>query len=96
MIAYSDNKNTVFANIQDSSVIKACSYKKDLKRLNVTFSNGNIYSFEGVTYARFLRLVGAKSVGKYFAEKIKGKYISSKRTFVVENEAIRSLGRSFR
>jgi len=86
----------IFASIKDSSVIKACSYEKGLKRLNVTFTNGNVYSFDGVSYSRFNRLVESESVGSYFAKHVKGKYPSTKRNFVIANEILHSLSRSFR
>lgn len=85
----------IFASIRDSSVIKACSYEKKLKRLNITFSNGNVYSFDGVSYARFNRLVESESVGSYFAKHVKGKYPSTKRQFVLANEIVHTLSRSF-
>lgn len=90
------DKGLRYARIQDSTVIKACSYRKSDKRLNITFSNGTIYSFDNVSYARFSRLIKAESVGTYFAKNIKGKYISTKRTFIVEHEVLHSLSRSFR
>ena len=89
------DKNSIFVTIKDSSVIKAVSYEKKLKRLNVTFSNGNVYTYSGVSYARFNNLVNNESVGKYFAKNIKGKYLSEKRSFVLTNEFVHSLSRSF-
>lgn len=94
-ITKSKKSGYVFVAIEDSSTIKACSYNKNTKQLNVTFTNKTVYTYDGVSYARFSRLVNAESVGSYFAKHVKGKYISTKRTFVVANEFISTLGRSF-
>ncbi len=88
--------NTVYVSIADSSVIKSCTYEKKLKRLHVTFSNNKVYTYSGLSYSRFNRLVNSDSVGTYFAKNIKGKYLSEKRTFVLSNVAVQSFSRMFR
>jgi len=61
-------------NSPDSSVIAYVSYQKDSERLNVKFKSGGVYTYSGVTQNRFTRLCRSESIGRYYAEFVKGKY----------------------
>ena len=55
-----------------SSNIRAIGH--DGSMLRVEFSNGSTYDYEGVPSRVFDDLVSADSVGRYFAQNIKGVY----------------------
>jgi hypothetical protein len=69
----------------DSSVIEYVSHY-DEDKLNVKFKGGSVYTFRGVSRNRFTRLCNAESIGRYFAQKIKGQYDSHKRDYALERE----------
>lgn len=57
-----------------SSMILAVGYDDEQQSLTIQFNNGRTYSYGGVPQAEFDNLVNAQSVGKYFAQNIKGVY----------------------
>lgn len=60
-----------------SSNIKAVGYDASTKTLAVEFPGG-VYHFNDVPADVHAGLVGAESVGKYFASNIRGKFGSTK------------------
>jgi len=90
------HNNMVFVSLDKSSTIKSASYDKTVKVMNVTFNNGSVYSYHGVSYNRFNAFVKSESVGAYFVKNIKGKFASTKRDFVISSEIVFKLSRSFR
>ena len=54
-----------------SDMIKAVEYVPSTKQLGVEFASGKQYVYEGVTSAEYTELVNAKSVGRYFSDKIR-------------------------
>ena len=61
-------------NTPDSSVIDYISFQKDKQLLNVKFKAGGVYTYRGVSQNRFTRLCKSESIGRYYAEFVKGKY----------------------
>jgi len=58
-----------------SSVIRDISHNsEDGDHLFVTFKNGSVYSYEGVTKRKFNSMLKAPSIGQYFAKKIRNQY----------------------
>ncbi|HEX8838164.1 MAG TPA: KTSC domain-containing protein [Candidatus Acidoferrum sp.] len=57
-----------------SEVIDEVRYDQYKQSLDVTFTSGKTYTFSGVPPDIFLGLVHASSPGRYFNEKLKGKY----------------------
>lgn len=46
--------------------------------LHIEFKGGSVYEYSGVPFGEAARLTTAPSVGRYFAEHIKGKYNDKK------------------
>ena len=57
-----------------SSNIMAIGHDAESQVLRVEFNTGAVYEYAGVSQAVFDALVSAPSVGRYFAENIKGVY----------------------
>lgn len=57
-----------------SSSIKSVGYDEGKRVLEVEFTSGRVYVYAEVTRDEYEALVSAGSVGKYFAERIKGRY----------------------
>lgn len=57
-----------------SSNIGAVGYDYQSKTLEVEFNTGAVYQYFEVPTSIYKDLVGAASVGSYFAENIKGKF----------------------
>lgn len=55
----------------NSSAIRAVDYDRKRRILRVWFHHGGDYTYGGVGYHRYRRLVTAPSVGKYFNEAIR-------------------------
>lgn len=68
----------------ESSTIKRISYIKEEHRLIVQFKQGTYYEYVGVPEYVYIRLIQAKSAGKYFNENIKTKYQFTLFTFEEE------------
>lgn len=59
----------------DSSAIKRVGYAEESQTLEVTFKSGEIYEYLGVPRHHFETMTnGGTSVGRYFAEQIRGRY----------------------
>jgi len=58
-----------------SSVIKSFSYDPATSALNIIFVSGNIYVYENVPEAVYLKLKSAESKGRFFNSRIKNKYV---------------------
>lgn len=58
----------------ESSTINSVSYNKEEHRLIVKFKQGTYYEYLGVPEYVYIRLIQAKSAGKYFNDNIKTKY----------------------
>lgn len=61
-----------------SSHIKHVTYDNETKRLTVGFKNGSTYSYDNVPESVHSGLLGASSVGGYFADYIKDQYKTHK------------------
>ncbi len=73
-----ENKNTYeFVATPESSNIKAFSYIEYYSLLVVEFKSDHVYSYANVPISVFIDMKKAESKGKYFNEKIKGKYTHS-------------------
>lgn len=55
----------------DSSAIRAVSYDYKHRVLHILFQHGGEYSYRDISKYRYLKLVHAVSVGKYYNQKIK-------------------------
>lgn len=55
----------------DSSAINAVAYNRERKVLHVEFRRGVIYSYSGIGYHRYKRLITAESVGQYYNQAIR-------------------------
>jgi hypothetical protein len=62
-------------SVTDSSNISEVSWHESNHNLVVTFANGQMYLYEDVAPELYGQLVSAPSVGKFFADKIRNKYI---------------------
>ena len=60
-----------------SSMINAVGYDPESQTLEVEFSNGRTYTYEGVPQSTFDGMMGAQSVGKFFISNIKNVYRQS-------------------
>lgn len=60
--------------IVKSSTIEAVYYSTENNDLMVTFKNNLTYTYQGVTYEDYLKLITADSIGKSLNQVIKGKY----------------------
>lgn len=58
----------------DSSNVKQLAYDNQSETLVVQFTNGNLYTYDGVDNEVFTSLAGASSVGRYLNQAIKGSY----------------------
>lgn len=63
--------NIIFEN---SSNIAEVNYDDFMKTLSISFKNGKVYDFVGVEQELFEEFKLASSAGKFFHNKIKGKY----------------------
>lgn len=61
-----------------SSMIKKVAYDDANKILTVTFTNGAMYKYDEVPSNIATRLIDADSVGSYFSENIRGKFLAEK------------------
>ena len=61
-----------------SSMIKGVGYDATNERLEVEFSNGNVYQYEKVPMKIYSEFIGAKSLGRSFGELIRGKFDHAK------------------
>lgn len=57
-----------------SSAISHFGYDPATQTLALKFTSGAVYHYPDVSYDLFDGLQRAKSIGKYYAERIKGKY----------------------
>lgn len=57
-----------------SSNIASVGYDESSQTLEVEFNSGAIYEYYGVPECIFQELVGASSVGGYFAQRVKNTY----------------------
>jgi hypothetical protein len=57
-----------------SSNIRAIGYDPASQLLEVEFSQGAVYEYREVSAAAHQALMGAESIGRYFAANIKGHY----------------------
>ena len=57
-----------------SSRIKKAEFYQEENTLVLYFNDGTIYEYNEIAHSVFLKMVSAKSVGKYFNEKIRGHY----------------------
>lgn len=64
----------LFEKTVNSHSIKRIWYNENTKNLFVKFKTDYIYSYDCVPLEIFNGLVGSASVGKYFAENVKGQY----------------------
>lgn len=61
-----------------SSTIEAVGYEADPQTLHVRFKNGTVFLYKDVPEKLYQQLMEAESIGKFFAAKIKPKYIAEK------------------
>ena len=61
-----------------SSLIKAIGYDRDTLELTVEFKSGGWYVYRGFSSGMWDNFHTAESVGKFFAENIKGHYAYEK------------------
>ena len=54
----------------NSSAITSSQYDAETLELQITFTTGKTYLYEGVPYNDYIRFTDAKSVGKSFSESI--------------------------
>lgn len=57
-----------------SSMISSVGYDSATRTLHVKFPNGGHYVYEGVTPEQHADLVGAGSIGKHFAQNVRGRF----------------------
>lgn len=57
-----------------SSNIRSVGYDPAAKRMEIEFTNGGIYHYDGVTQEAHDDLVNAESVGRHFGAHVRGKY----------------------
>ena len=57
-----------------SSMISSVGYDAGARTLHVKFPNGGHYLYEDVTPEQHAALVGADSIGKHFAQNVRGKF----------------------
>jgi hypothetical protein len=60
--------------IAQSSHIYGHEYDPQSRRLVIQFTNGAIYSYEGVPPTEYHNMAQSNSAGQYFHSKIKGRY----------------------
>jgi hypothetical protein len=65
-----------------SSLIKAIDYDRDTMELTVEFKSGGRYVYRGFSLGMWDNFHTAESVGKFFAENIKGHYAYEKQADV--------------
>lgn len=53
-------------------MILAVGYDDEKQQMSVQFTNGRTYTYGGVPQSEYDALLSAHSVGKYFAQNIKG------------------------
>lgn len=58
----------------DSTSLRSCAYDSDSRKLDITFRNGGVYTYEDVPEDVFESLRDAPSPGIYFHQNIKNKY----------------------
>lgn len=62
-------------DVDSSNVEKVAWFKLgDTPCAAVSFKNGSCYAYIGVTRQRMVAMMRAASVGRYFAQNIKGRY----------------------
>lgn len=67
-----NKKDAILWNkVYGSSQIKEECYQEENKRLFLKFSNGSVYSYEGVDSDMYSEFKNAASAGAYFHENIK-------------------------
>lgn len=71
MILERIEKNELIDAIYESSNITASTYNKNLKLLNITFSNGSNYTYQDVSETDYVRFETAESQGKVLNSNIK-------------------------
>jgi hypothetical protein len=57
-----------------SSNVAAVGYDEETQTLQVQFHSGRTYRYMSVPQSEYENLLGARSVGQYFNENIKGTY----------------------
>ncbi|NKF21536.1 KTSC domain-containing protein [Solimonas marina] len=57
-----------------SSNLKSVGYDASAKVLEVEFTNGSVYQYDGVPSETYSALLGAESIGKAFGTLIRGKF----------------------
>lgn len=57
-----------------SSMISEVAYDAAGNRLHIKFPNGKEYVYHDVAPSLHSELMGAKSIGKFFAEHVRGKF----------------------
>lgn len=55
----------------ESSAISAIAYDRKTRVLQIRFQHGGYYTYQGIGYHRYSKLLRAESIGKYFNEAIK-------------------------
>lgn len=61
-----------------SSNIAAVGFDEDTGTLQVEFSSGTVYEYQGVPKDVYDGLMAAESKGSYFAKHIRGAYLTAK------------------
>ncbi len=61
----------------ESSAIKAVAYDRTQRLLYVEFNHGGRYTYPGIGYHRYNKLIHAESVGKYYNEAIRPKGVKN-------------------
>lgn len=77
---FNTNKPVVSASL-DSSHLKEAKYDPFMKVLTLSFHSGQSYDFLEVDRTIFDELTEAESPGKFFHQKIRGKFEAMKRTW---------------
>lgn len=62
-----------------SKNINIIHYDPQTKILEITFNEGSIYHYHGITPESYTAFENAKSYGKYFNTHIKNKYVNKKK-----------------
>lgn len=57
-----------------SSNVQSVTYHPESRTLGVLFTNGGLYSYDGVEEDVYVSMVHAESVGRYLNQMVKGRY----------------------
>lgn len=61
-----------------SGLIKSLGYDEDDHILEIEFNSGHIWQYTGISISTYNDMIESESIGKYFLNKIKGKYLDVK------------------